>query len=648
MNTGVLLAGNRAEEYGLDIWRDFVVPPYFKGLSLQQTRKPMVIIGGRGCGKTMLLRYLCFETQFSPERESFDNDAIKRVGLYWKIDTQFAKTMSRRDTDEITWSNVFIHMGVLELGLNIINSLIRLKESKFDIPEKDCLLNIKFNELRGFNPSIPTNISEVRDYLKFSLHELQTWIGNYDKITMPRLYPITFLSSLISIIKEQVHFLKHTDYFVYIDEYENLLPIQKKVVNTWIKHSEPPLVFNIAMKRNGFDIRETVGNESIVNIHDYREFDIEATLETYHDTFACEILFLRLIRADTAFEKDIPININDLFMTDDEIIEYRKSKEYKNIVTKKAKEFFPGKSQKQLAEDIIKDETLRNNLQKLVKEALFRRGSSYTYDAFFDPNYPEASVVNFVLLNRKSIIDNELFNEFNNLKNGIENKYTNKTAWIHNNTIGCVLYIYSKLGRLCPFYAGFESFCSMSRGNIRHFLELCFQSIAQYGEEFKNSREIPIKLQSAAAKHVSTNMLNEIKSLGNKGNALYTFVIRLGTIFEYCRNNPSQSEPEQNHFVISDNTSEETMSFLNELEKWSVIYVDKITKIKGDEFGSEYILNPIYSYYFYISYRKKRRITLKNLDFRKIAYGDLDSFSVLLNKYNREIDNSPTLFDSIR
>jgi len=47
---------NRAEELGNDVWRHFVVPPFYDKLDLQQAKKPRVIIGGRGCGKTMLLR----------------------------------------------------------------------------------------------------------------------------------------------------------------------------------------------------------------------------------------------------------------------------------------------------------------------------------------------------------------------------------------------------------------------------------------------------------------------------------------------------------------------------------------------------------------------------------------------------------------
>ena len=48
---------NRAEELGYDVWKHFAVPPFYDRLDLADAKKPR-IIGGRGCGKTMLLRYL--------------------------------------------------------------------------------------------------------------------------------------------------------------------------------------------------------------------------------------------------------------------------------------------------------------------------------------------------------------------------------------------------------------------------------------------------------------------------------------------------------------------------------------------------------------------------------------------------------------
>ena len=56
---------NRAEEYGFDLWKEFVVPPYFLSLKTLKSEKPLIIEGGRGSGKTMLLRYPLIPQHYS-------------------------------------------------------------------------------------------------------------------------------------------------------------------------------------------------------------------------------------------------------------------------------------------------------------------------------------------------------------------------------------------------------------------------------------------------------------------------------------------------------------------------------------------------------------------------------------------------------
>ena len=184
---------------------------------------------------------------------------------------------------------------------------------------------------------------------------------------------------------------------------------------------------------------------------------------------------------------------------------------------------------------------------------------------------------------------------------------------------------------------------TMAKGNIRHFLELCYSSLAQNPMDMEIMPVSPDS-QALAVKNVSSKMLKEIKALGNIGNVLYDFTIRLGSVFENARKNIAQSEPEQNHFSISDSPSREVTSLLNELVKWSVLYEYKLTKRKGLETGSEYLLNPIYSSYFTISYRKKRRITLLNADIVTIAYGDVKDFERYLKNRSKQQDEDEVFY----
>jgi hypothetical protein len=121
---------NRAEEFGLDVWQDFVIPPFYDQLGLSEAMKPWVLRGGRGCGKTMLLRYLSHHSVFSRARKEIPVDAAHRIGLYWRADTQFSAIMQGRGLDEETWRSAFFHLLSLAIGADLLSALKNINGSK--------------------------------------------------------------------------------------------------------------------------------------------------------------------------------------------------------------------------------------------------------------------------------------------------------------------------------------------------------------------------------------------------------------------------------------------------------------------------------------------------------------------------------------
>lgn len=67
--------------------------------------------------------------------------------------------------------------------------------------------------------------------------------------------------------------------------------------------------------------------------------------------------------------------------------------------------------------------------------------------------------------------------------------------------------------------------------------------------------------------------------------------------------------------------------------KWSVIFESKLTKQKGIESGSEFLFNPIYSAFFSISYRKKRRIELSSDEFVALLSEDEKKYEKVLKRF---------------
>ncbi|WP_018623044.1 hypothetical protein [Spirosoma luteum] len=637
------IAQNRAEELGYDLWDEFVIPPYYDNLDLLSAKKPRVIVGGRGCGKTMLLRYLCHQSQFSLKRK-FNNDiSIKHIGIYWKIDTQFAKILTKRGIDEIEWQSAFEHMSTLVISREVIKSLESIASSSYKEFDQTHLEEIDFSNLKDFIPEITGDINNLKRSINKLYNQFQLWASNFKRYEIPIFLPKGFATELINCIYEKNTIFKNATYYVYIDEYENLLKDQQCLINTWLKHSEPPLVFNIAMKREAFNNKSTIGNEQLVSIHDYREYDLEAYFDdnSVFNLFAAEILFLRL------FDKisDLPIDRDVLRSSSSEAIVSRRNENYKKRVTDYAKKYFPSPTYAEIANEILNDVTLYKRLVKLINNALDSKQSKRNAEDFISKEHPSATVVMFALLNR-SLEERLIIEEFEKLKSNQDNNFTGNTGWVDNNLVGCILFIYEPLPRQCKVYSGFNTFCKMSRSNIRHFLELCNRSInidlTIDGSAYYKPVE-PEK-QAEGAKQASTSLLKEINQFGNNGVAIHKFIVRLGMYFAVQQRNPSQSEPEQNHFSIKNGISNlEIRSFISECIKWSVLYEVKLTKRKGGSRNpeieeSEYTLNPIYTPYFDISFRKKRRAEMRESELITIVSGNDVAFKELLAKKSKYLD----------
>ena len=645
---------NRAEELGSDVWNHFVVPPFYHRLDVTGATKPRVIIGGRGCGKTMLLRYWSHQSMFSRSRVDFTESESREIGLYWRADTQFASAMAERDVPADIWQAAFSHMAALIIGMEVLDSLHSVAESKSPLLSSDEVKAARLSRLKAYDGSLPDTVDDLRDTLEEQLWKFESWVNDVRKRQQPDFLPgQKFIRALIGELQKEIPALKNITFFVYVDEYENLRGYQQKVINTWLKHSEPPLIFNLAMKRNS-EQEDTVGLEHLADIHDQRRHDLEKYfIEEGSELFFAEILFLRLSNA--GFEMQ-PLSIADLH--DPSKLSERKGETYKKQILTTIEKIFPDVSHEALALSVFEDHSLSKKLETRIKDALDKRGATISLEKFFRPTLPEATIITPALLNRKRNKPEQVAEEMDKLERRKPNHFTGRRDWTQNNFIGSLLQLYEPYDRACPFYAGFHTFLKLSRGNIRHFLELCHKSIYRAFPDggFKGQEISPIE-QAEAARQASTAFLGEVPSFGKYGNKLHSFVLSLGSLFSLAHLRPSLSESEQSHFSMvngSEPLTELDEDFLSEAKKWSVLFEEEATKIKQNyqPETTEYILNPIYAPYFHISYRKKRKLELKSDELICLMRGSYEEVSTLLRRYTKDwtIEQAsmhPTLFSHL-
>lgn len=633
---------NRAEEFGFDVWEHFVIPFFFEQLDLGETQKPTIVIGGRGCGKTMLLRYLSHASTFSPKKPEITQADLRRIGLYWKADTQFASALTAREVPEDVWENAFHHKLALVITAELLRSLQNLTRSRCDAVERESIESLRFDGLRAYGDEYCGELRSLASNLRQRERSFQLWVSNPRSSVVPSpvfLPGRDFVIAAIEEIQSQIAELSDTTFFVYVDEFENLLSNQRRIINTYLKHSERPLIFNIAMKRDPLQMRETVGDQSLENVADYRIHDLDDyPCNATFTLFASELLFFRFASKGA---KTVPIDVDSL--RNPSALDRRRDPAYRERVIFEARRIFPGLTHAQLAHAALNEPAVKKRLSSEIERVLKARGSNRKSGDFLNTQDKQAAIVSSCLLHRSSVTPDEIAEELAALGAGQENRFTGRTDWIHNNFIGCLLRLYSSHPKLCPFYAGFDTFIQLSRGNIRHFLELCHMSLKR--TESANLEELRIEPdeQAEAARQASTVFLSEVRSRGQHGNRLYTFVLTLGSLFAIAHQRPTQGEPELSHFSITGGKrplSDEERAFLLEAVKWSVLIEERETKLKDSVqvTDSEWILNPIYAPYFKITYRKKRKLELKSDEVAVLISGSYEERRALLGRYAERWD----------
>lgn len=639
------LTKNRSEHLGKDVWSDFVIPRFFNRVQLISTM-PIRLEGGRGSGKTMLLRYLSYYSQFSPNRENIPACAVEHIGLYWKADTQFLRLMQKRGLEEDQWSTVFDHYINLKLCLEVLSSIYVISESAYEGVDKTEVQSLDFEGVLDFGFS-KTSFHDLVSEINSRIRKTETAIQNISEISTLAKVPATFLLYITETITHKIQVFNKTVFSVYIDEYENLLNYQQRIINTKIKHSEPPLIFNVAIKINGMSETLTLSDEKLENRADYTIVNLDEEIaRSGFDDFAAEVFIKKLYEASPKILGDISIDLSAC--SNAEKLEYRSSSEYKDKCRKIIDQIFPGRTHEDLADEIFETPRYKAKIHSEISRALNQKKSALAPEKFISNSHRKASIVCTSLLYRTNIEPESVLEELEKIKANIANKFTNSTDWEHNNFIGCYLRIIRSHKAASTFYSGFDVYAALSGKNLRHFLELCKSAFSLLDDSsLTDSFVIDRKLQHLAARSTSEELVKEISRFTPLGSQLSNFVKATGKLFQLCQEKETQSETEVTHFGIKEDDAgltEDDERFFKEAEKWGVLKPIESTKNKSSTSSAiyDYVLNPIYSPFFLISYRKGRKIEIEVSALRQMYQNGEMSITSELRKQLRlsNVDNS--------
>ena len=562
----VLFSDNRAEWPSEHFKELFVEPTY---LSKLESVRPCFLVGGRGTGKTTSLQSLKYDSTY--ERlisRGLDFGDQEYLGVLVRMNKNRVRAFQGGGIDDEHWNKVFAHY---------FNLLVC-----FELTELGLWLETKTGrELRGdyidrissdFGISSVSTLSDLKNEIRKLISELQIYVNNPNSSSNIILSIAESPVRTFSEVLMESGFAGDRVFFCCVDEYENLLDYQQAVLNTYIKHAEPPLSYKVGVRKNGFRNRQTLDGQDLLSIpDDYAEIEIA---DEGFEYFAKAVAELRL---ECAKNKgiNVPTKLNE-FLVDLSFSE-------------EAESLGAGRISTQVLEELSGNEDLHLRLvDKSDSEIYFLKyWQEKTGDQLIDL--------------AQHWINNERVWETRRGNHGYASLF-----WLGKGRKGA---------RVRKYYCGERVFLSLPAGNIRYFLELIDAAInheleINTGYDQLSSLGISPMAQTLAVRDVGKRRLNQLEGLADHGVQLKRLVLAIGKVFFEMAREPAQRSPEVNSFVIDGDKEdvEKIRALLIEGVGHLAFEVTPRTKATSnlEMKDDEYRLHRIFSGFFEISHRKKR------------------------------------------
>ena len=567
-----LFGAHKAEWLGPRLFELFSAPSYFPQMT---TARPCILVGGRGTGKTTVLRGLSYRGRFELEkRNAHSVRSWPYYGFYYRVDTNKVGAFKGPELSEIDWLRHFGHYINLLLCVQVLRFLSwyqTITQIPTDLPE-DELESVA----TAFNLPSPSSNEHLLQLLESSLTEFEAHINNVADGKGPRLsLQGAPLARLLEYVRRQEVFADKLFFFL-IDEYENLEDYQQRLMNTLIKHSGELYSFKICVRELGWRVRNTLAeNEYLVSPADYIRIDITKVMQgTQFEEFSQKVCQDRLAALVDGNNNDVA-QIRDLL---------------------------PSISEEEEAKLLGIEDQSREILQALRKiaptEVVESLSPMEIYLLAFWGNGHNQSL-------------SEVFEDFQQ----------NAATWRNrlNNYSHAILFtIRRRRPGIRKYYAGWDTFIQLSGGNIRFLLQLVEASVARHLQEGRGLNEpLSPAMQTIAAQAIGRENLTELEGMSVHGAQLTKLLLGLGRVFGIMAASPEGHTPEVTQFEVAGGSGGSTQQDeINTLLTAAVMHL-ALARHSGSKLGDEgdtrdwdYTIYPLFAPFFNFSHRRKRKMRL--------------------------------------
>jgi hypothetical protein len=595
----------KAEWLQDEIYNLFAEPSYFSDL---KSSRPLVLQGGRGTGKTTVLKGLSYQGQYILHKEnleSFDKNSF--IGIYQKINTNQVRAFVDDEIPEKKWLKIFSHYFNLIICREMFQFL-RWYGSK-DLSAEQLSLKSCDNIRLSLNidskiPNQDILFEEIDKLLiKFQAKVNNLSIDGFDNLTLAG-HPIEIVSQEIV----NLHQFKNKMFFFLIDEYENLEDYQQKIINTLIKHTSAAFTFKIGVRERGWRIKHTLNSDEILQEPaDYVRTIIDKPSKD-------DNIFFENFAKDVCQQR---ISLLMGYETSPENFKIENSLE--NITVEEEAILLQIEKSKHLA--------VYNNISPECQKIVEGLSPLYKF-----------------LISYWSNVHNE------KLENSIKDYEKNKKGWnqrYENYKYELLFKIKKGRGKagIQKYYSGWNTYIKLANGNIRYLMQLIYTAYFKHiNDDQLLSTPVNVRHQTIAAQEVGEKNLIELEGLTKKGAEIITLLLGLGRIFNILSSSEGKTAPEQNQFDIekSEDLNEDVKAIIDN----SVMHL-ALVRSSGNKLSEDtdtrkqiYTVHPIFSAYFVFSYRKKRKIRLTQDSILELVKDSKASIKKIIRKYNLNKEES--------
>lgn len=566
--------------------------------------RPCFLVGGRGTGKTTALRALGYRSQ--AKQLGLSPASWRLIGSYWRIESNVTTAFTGSRVTEDRWVAIFSHYVNLRLCDLVLDYLV-WADSELGLAGIDWDTLAPF--YASFGISGADNILELRSRLVALTATLEASLnGKPEDLAHMQLSllgrPVQYL---LTSLTEAV--LPEGSAFAFcIDEYENLLPYQQRVINTLVKHvGDAPYTLKIGVRSTTPGERSTLATGQ--PLHDPADYTtiriVEHLKEQSFQDFASSVCSKRLAQG-ISWDGDISY-------------------------------LFPGLSMEDEAQEL----GIRARID-VLRAALAEAGASKYELTGFDDLAPLSQylIEYWAVAQNVSVVD------------VLREALTKPERWatrVGNYSYAALFTIKAGKRGTRKFYSGWPMICLLAEGNIRVLLRLVHEALRIHVSAYGQLSPVSAEDQTQAAIRIGGTVLRELSAQSPRGADITRLTLSLGRIFGALAASPEGRTPEVNQirvtFQSNPSVAEEAMNLLDQ-----AVAAGAIDPFEGNKEGRttggtkrpDYRLMPVFAPYFVFSHRKKRRLTVT--DSQVLALASTDSgraISGILHKGNKKANQSP-------